>query len=122
MNKTAYLSEEILKSEHAIWYFLIEIYHNLEGATWLLGESYIKTIQLNSKIESECGRDFCYRKSLNEKQICKPGKLFSRICYEKVYIRLKRSRICKNRNLKKHKFRSKSFEKQQEQMRMIFSE
>ena len=70
------MSEEVLKSEFAIWNFLHPRFIRQEGAFWILGASYVKTMQFYSKNESKCGRDSCYHKSLSEKKICKPGKLF----------------------------------------------
>ena len=61
-----------MKSEYGFWFYLIRI----NRAAWLLGASHHKTMQFNSKNESECGTDSCYRTSLRENQICKPGKLF----------------------------------------------
>ena len=80
-NSVAYLSEEILKNEE---YAISNLLQNLFGRNvfneyrtlWILGASYAKTKQIYSKNESKCGIDSCYRKSLNEKQICKPGKFF----------------------------------------------
>ena len=96
-NRTALISEEVFKSEYAIWYFLENFSRRdlsrLDEGLWILGESYVKTMQFHSNNESKCGKDSCYRKSLNEKQICKPGSLSTRY-YEKVYIRSKLSRTC----------------------------
>ena len=63
-NKMAVLSEEVLKSEDAIWSWVFRI----RQEAWILGASYYKTMQFNSKNESKCGTDSCYRTSLNEKK------------------------------------------------------
>ena len=43
---------------------------------WILGASYNRTSKIEPAARSKCGGDFCYRKSMDENKICKPGKLF----------------------------------------------
>ena len=50
--------------------------HENEKEIWLLGASYNTTSKLESKKSIKCGNDFCYKKSLDENKICKPGTLY----------------------------------------------
>ena len=46
-----------------------------EVRVWILGASYDRISKFDAAEKSECGKESCYRKSLNEKKICKQGKL-----------------------------------------------
>ena len=54
--------------------FRLEYLQN-ENATWILGANYDRISKFDTEHRSKCGRESCYRKSLNEKKICTPGKL-----------------------------------------------
>ena len=84
----AILTEEVPYALHghdssvgkAFIYFLFDKNETNNGTShdrvWILGASYNSTSKFDSEEKSRCGRDSCYQKSLNKKQICKPGKLF----------------------------------------------
>ena len=53
-----------------------EMMNEMMNEIWLLGASHNQTSKFESKKSMKCGKDFCYRKSLDTNKICKPGTLF----------------------------------------------
>ena len=47
---------------------------NEEG--WILGASFNSTSEFESHDNFKCDEDSCYEKSISERKICKPGKLY----------------------------------------------
>ena len=43
---------------------------------WILGGSFNSTSEFESHDKLKCGEASCYEKSITEKKICKPGKLY----------------------------------------------
>ena len=43
---------------------------------WILGASFNSTSEFESNNKFKCGEDSCYQKSITERKICKPGKLY----------------------------------------------
>ena len=43
---------------------------------WILGASFNSTSEFESHDNFKCDEDSCYEKSISERKICKPGKLY----------------------------------------------
>ena len=60
-----------------------------EKEIWVLGASHNITNKLKPKKSIKCGEDFCYKKSLDEKKICRPGTLYFYLVYNLNGLHLK---------------------------------
>ena len=69
----AVLSEEFIP-DTSITDFVADS-KNWQGI-WLLGASYDTINKFESEKSLKCGADSCYKKSLDNNKICKPGMLF----------------------------------------------
>ena len=75
----AVLSEELDLQKKAVYTSITDFYGNPENQRqeiWLLGASYDTTNKFESEKSLKCGADSCYKKSLDNNKICKPGMLF----------------------------------------------
>ena len=75
----AVLSEELDHLKIPVFASLKDFYENAENwrqEIWLLGASYDTTNKFESEKSLKCGADSCYKKSLDNNKICKPGMLF----------------------------------------------
>ena len=75
----AVLSEELDHLKIRVHSFIQDFYRdstNWRSDIWLLGASYNRTNKFDSEKSLKCGGDSCYRKSLDNNNICKPGMLF----------------------------------------------
>ena len=76
MDLPAVLSEELDHLGKSVENSITKLFLELEEKEfWLLGASYNSTSKFESEKSMKCGKDFCYRKSLDKNKICKPGKL-----------------------------------------------
>ena len=76
MGLPAVLSEELDNLGKSVISAIVDLmYEKEESEFWLLGASHNNS-HVVSKKSIKCGNDFCYKKSLDENKICKPGTLF----------------------------------------------
>ena len=83
----AVLSEELDHLELPVYASIHDFYKKAENRRqeiWLLGASYNSIDKFELEKSMRCGADSCYRKSLDESKICKPGMLFWNCPFLKV--------------------------------------
>ena len=71
----AVLSEEVDNLGYKVDQLLDKYAYNL-NEIWILGASFNSTSEFASHNKFKCGEDSCYEKSISERKICKPGKLY----------------------------------------------
>ena len=83
MGLPAVLSEELDHQKIPVYASITDFYEksrkenpNERQEIWLLGASYDTTNKFESEKSLKCGADSCYKKSLDNNKICKPGMLF----------------------------------------------
>ena len=80
-NVPAVLSEEVDYFGYYVEERVHELLYYSENGSyineiWILGASFNSTSEFESHDNFKCDEDSCYEKSISERKICKPGKLY----------------------------------------------